>query len=36
MLNMDEEQTIIQMPLMDVDQIRQSVGPTEAREILNL
>ena len=36
MFNMDEDQTILQMPLMDVDQFRQSRSPTEARENLNL
>ena len=33
---MDEDQTLLQMPLMDVDQVRESVSPTEARENLNL
>ena len=36
MFNMDEDQTLLQMPIMDVDQVRQSVRPTEARENLNL
>ena len=36
MFNMDEDQTILQTPLMDVDQVRQSISPTEARENLNL
>ena len=36
MFNMDEDQTLLQMPLIDVDQVRQSVSPTEARENLNL
>ena len=36
MFNMDEDQTLLQMPLMDVDQVRQSISPTEARENLNL
>ena len=34
MFNMDEDQTLLLMPLMDVDQVRQS--PTEARDNLNL
>ena len=33
---MDEDQTILQIPLMDVDQVWQNVSPTEARENLNL
>ena len=36
MFNKDEDQTILQMPLMDVDQVRQSVSPTEASYNLNL
>ena len=32
MFNMDEEQT----PLIDTDQVRQSINTTEAREHLNL
>ena len=32
MFNMDEDQTILQMPIMDIDQVRQSVSPTEAKE----
>ena len=36
MFNMDEDQTILQMPLMDVDQVRQSMNPTEVRGNLNL
>ena len=36
MFNMDEDQTLLQMPLMDVDQVRQSVSPAEARDNLNL
>ena len=35
MFNMDEDQTILPMPLMDVDQVRQSISPTEARENSN-
>ena len=34
--NMDEDQTLLQMPLIDADQVRQSVNTTEARENLNL
>ena len=33
---MDEEQTLLQMSLIDVDQVRQSIYPTEARTNLNL
>ena len=36
LFNMDEDQTLLQMPLMDVDQVRQSISPTEARDNLNL
>ena len=36
MFNMNEDQTLLQMLLMDVDQVRQSISPTEARENLNL
>ena len=36
MFNMDEEQTLLQTPLIDVDQVRQSICATEARENLNL
>ena len=36
MFNMYEDQTILQTSLMDVDQGRQSLSPTEARENLNL
>ena len=32
---MDEDQTILQTQLMDVDQVRQSASPTKARENLN-
>ena len=35
MFCMDEDQTILQTPLMDVDQVRQTVSP-EARDNLNL
>ena len=33
---MDEDQTTLQMSLMDVDQVIQSASPTEAGENLNL
>ena len=36
MFNMGEEQTLLQMPLIDADQIRQGINTTEARENLNL
>ena len=36
MFNMDEDQTLLLTPLMDVDQVRQSVSPTEPRDNLNL
>ena len=36
MFNMDEEQTLLQMPLIDTNQVRQSVNTIEAREHLNL
>ena len=36
MFNMDEDQTLLHIPLIDVDQVRQSVSPTEARDNLNL
>ena len=32
MFNMDEDHTLLQMPLIDVDQVRQSVCPTEAKK----
>ena len=31
MFNMEEEQTLLQMPLMDTNQARQSVNTIEAR-----
>ena len=34
MLNMDEEQTLLQMPLIDTNQVRRSVNTMEAREHL--
>ena len=33
---MDEDQTILQTPLMDVDQDRQTISPVETRDNLNL
>ena len=36
MFNMDKDQTILQVHLMDVDQVRQRVSPIEAIENLNL
>ena len=36
MLNMDEDQTILQTPLMVVDQVRLPISPVETRDNLNL
>ena len=36
MLNMDEDQTILQTPLMDMDQDEQTTNPVETRDNLNL
>ena len=36
MFNMDGEQTLLQMPLIDTDQVRQSINTTDARENINL
>ena len=33
---MDEEQTLLQMPIIDTDQVRQNANNTEVRENLNL
>ena len=33
---MDEEKTLLQMPLIDTNQVRQSVNTIKAREHLNL
>ena len=33
---MDEEQKLLQMPLLDTDQVRQSVRTIDARDNLNL
>ena len=32
---MDEDQTILQTTLMEVDQVRQTISPIEARDNLN-
>ena len=36
MFNMDEDQTILQTPLLDVDQEGQTITPVEARDNLKL
>ena len=36
MFNMDEDQTILQTPLMNIDQDRQTISPVETRDNLNL
>ena len=36
MFNMDEDQTILQSPLMDTDKDEQTVTPVETRDSLNL
>ena len=36
MYDMDEEQTLLQTPLLDTDQVRQSINTTEPRDNLNL
>ena len=36
MFNMDEDQTILQTPLMDADEEPLTITPTEARDNLNL
>ena len=36
MFNVDEERTLLQMPLIDTNQVRQTVNTIEAREHLNL
>ena len=36
MFNMDEDQTILHTPLMDVDQDRQTISPVQTRDNLNL
>ena len=34
MFNMDKDQTLLQMPLIDTDQVRQSISIMEARELI--
>ena len=36
MFNMDEDQTILQTPLMDTDQDEQTITPVEMTDNLNL
>ena len=36
MFNMDEDQTIVQSPLMDTDPDEQTMTPVETRDNLNL
>ena len=36
MLNMDEDQTILQSPLMDTHQDKQTISPVDTRDNLNL
>ena len=36
MFNMDEDQTILQTPLMDTDEDEQTITPVETRDNLNL
>ena len=36
MFNMDEDQSILQTPLMDIDQDGQTISPVETRDNLNL
>ena len=36
MFNMDEDQTILQTPLMDIDQDGQTISQVETRDNLNL
>ena len=36
MFNMDEDQTLLQTPLMDTDQDKQTISPVETRDNLNL
>ena len=35
MFNMDEDQTVLQTPLMDVDQVGQTISPVESSNTLN-
>ena len=36
MFNMDEDQTILQIPLRDVDQHEETISPVDTRGHLNL
>ena len=36
MFNMDDDQTLLQTPLMDTDQDEQNISPVEIRDNLNL
>ena len=36
MFNMDEDQTLLQTPLMNTDQDEQTISPVETRDNLNL
>ena len=36
MFNMDKDQTILQTPLMDIDQDEQTISPVETGNNLNL
>ena len=36
MFSMDEDQTLLQIPLIDTDEVRQGVSISEARKNLNL
>ena len=36
MFSMDEDQTILQTPLMDIEQDGQTISPVETRDNLNL
>ena len=36
MFNMDEDQTILQTPIMGVDQDKQTISPVDTRDNLNL
>ena len=36
MLNMDKDQTILQTPLIDLDQDEQTISPVETKDNLNL
>ena len=36
MFNMDKDQTLLQTPLMDTDQDKQTISPVQTRDNLNL